>query len=246
MRVRAAAVLLVLCAPAASVDHAKFRTCDKTSFCRRHRKADATRPWLVAPGTAALDAAGKLSAQLHGGPFGVPLTLVLQGYASGSFRLRITETKPLHGPRWEPDDILMDPVAAPLVLLDAAGAAVPEPLRAALSAGDAVAYILKLPDGSAPSAILALHLHPFRAALHVAGEAVVELNPGGKFYFEHHRAKGGNVAALPAAAVGEDLHKGKTIVDYGEDGLAVYSDGTKQERTSSRRRSYYSSSSSSS
>ena len=27
-----------------------------------------------------------------------------------------------------------------------------------------------------------------------------------------------------------DVHGGKTVVDYGEDGLAVYSDGTKQQR----------------
>lgn len=30
------------------------------------------------------------------------------------------------------------------------------------------------------------------------------------------------------------MHAGKTIVDYGEDGLAVYSDGTKQAATSGR------------
>ena len=47
-----------------------------------------------------------MTGQLHGGPFGVPLTLRLLAYTCGVARLRITETNPLHGPRWEPTDIL--------------------------------------------------------------------------------------------------------------------------------------------
>lgn len=232
MRSLTTAALIALCFPAAAVDHAKFRTCDKTSFCRRHRGAEAARPWVVAPGSAVLDASGRVSAQLHGGPSGVPLTLELLGYQSGAFRLRVTETKPLHGARWEPDDILIDPEPAKMVALDASSPAVPDSLRAAVSSGSALVYGLELSEPSDAPAVLALHLHPFRAELHVAGERVVELNPSGKFYFEHHRAKGGAAEAPAEAAPAEDVHQGKTVVDYGEDGLAVYSDGTKQERAS--------------
>jgi alpha 1,3-glucosidase len=232
MRSHVAAALIALCVPAAAVDHAKFRTCDKTAFCRRHRGAEATRPWVVAPGSAVLDASGRVSAQLHGGPSGVPLTLELLGYQSGTFRLRITETKPLHGPRWEPNDILVDPAAAKMVALDASSPAVPDSLRQAVSSGNALAYGLELSDPLDAPAVLALHLHPFRAELHVAGERVLELNPSGKFYFEHHRAKGGAAEAPAAVAPAEDVHQGKTVVDYGEDGLAVYADGTKQVRAS--------------
>jgi alpha 1,3-glucosidase len=232
MRPLTAAALISLCFPAAAVDHAKFRTCDKTSFCRRHRGAQAARPWVVAPGSAVLDVSGRVTAQLHGGPGGVPLTLELLGYQSGVFRLRVTETKPLHGPRWEPDDILIDPEPAKMVVLDASSPAIPDSLREAVLSGSALAYGLELSEPLDAPAVLGLHLHPFQAELYVAGERVVELNPSGKFYFEHHRAKGGAAEAPAVAAPAEDVHQGKTVVDYGEDGLAVYSDGTKQERSS--------------
>ena len=49
-----------------------------------------------------------------------------------------------------------------------------------------------------------------------------------QFYFEHHRKRDDN--SKPLAGPGDDVHSGKTIVDYGEDGLAVYSDGSKQQR----------------
>jgi len=231
---RARAVVFVgLFAAASAVDHAKFRTCEKTSFCRRHRKAEAARQFLIPPGSASVDSSGRVSAQLHGGPHGVPLTLELAGFESGAFRLRLTETKPLHGPRWEPDDILMDPPSAQLVALEASAAAVPEALRPSVASGEASVYALRRSDGSDGPGVVSLQLHPFRAALHVAGEPVVELNPEGKFYFEHHRAKGEGAAAAAVAPPDEaDVHGGKTIVDYGEDGLAVYSDGTKQQRAS--------------
>ena len=102
-------IALLLAAPALGVDHAKFRTCEKTGFCRRHRTA-AAHPYVVAPGSLVLGERGAVSAQLHGGPFGVALTLDLLAFTCGVARMRITETKPLHGPRWEPDDILLDQV----------------------------------------------------------------------------------------------------------------------------------------
>ena len=98
--------VLSLLAAASAVDHAKFRTCQQTGFCRRHRASQVHRPYVVAPNSLQVDAAGTVEGQLHGGPFGVSLTLKLLGYADGLARLRVTETNPLHGPRWEPDDIL--------------------------------------------------------------------------------------------------------------------------------------------
>ena len=56
----------------------------------------------------------------------------------------------------------------------------------------------------------------------------MEFNSGAKLLFEHHRSKDAALEAPADEAEGGDVHQGKTVVDYGEDGLAVYSDGTKQ------------------
>ena len=106
---------------ASAVDHAKFRTCSQTGFCRRRRNAEIARGYVVAPSSVST-ASGAVNAQLHGGPFGVALSLSLQAYASGSVRVRVVETNPLHGARWEPSDILEKDIApAPLKAITAAG-----------------------------------------------------------------------------------------------------------------------------
>jgi len=216
--------VIVLLAPVTCVDHHKFRTCSQTSFCRRRRPATPAREYVISPSSFALDASGRLSAQLHGGPYGVPLSLSLETYASGAVRLRIVESSPLHGPRWEPNDILLPQAHAPLRLVGAGDAQLPAELRGAVETGDARVYAAT-DDG----VLVVLYLHPFRAALYQAGEKSLDLNGAGKFYFEHHRNRDDAATALPAAEE-TDVHGGKTIVEFGEDGLAVYSDGTKQEK----------------
>ena len=218
--------LLLIAQQATGVDHAKFRTCAKTGFCRRRRPADKHHPYVVAPKSLEVDAHGAVRGTLHGGEFGVSLTLTLQAYASGASRLRITETNPLHGPRWEPTDIL-EPELPPatLRLVGAAELGESHPLHAAAAASEVSVYAYGSAD---EGALIAIQLHPFKATLYRGSEAAVTLNPGGRFYFEHHRKR--DDAAMPIAAVDSDIHGGKTIVDYGEDGLAVYSDGTKQQR----------------
>tara|TARA_B110001452_G_scaffold197556_1_gene167493 strand:+ start:670 stop:3537 length:2868 start_codon:yes stop_codon:yes gene_type:complete len=201
------------------VDHSKFRTCKQTNFCVRKRTAERGRDYVVGPSSIQLSSTS-LTAQLHGGPWGVPLKLELLAYDTGVARMRITEVTPLHGPRWEPDDILLDQTAhlTPLTQLEAAAA--PAPIQAAVTSGDARAYSF------AAGQVVALQLHPFKLELYQEGQRVAVANGAGKFYFEHHRTRDDN--AVPAVAAAADVHGGKTVVDYGEDGLAVYSDGTKQ------------------
>ena len=104
---RSWALLLLWLPNALCVDHSKFRTCSQTNFCVRKRTAEPGRSYLVGPQSVSLSS-NALTAELHGGPWGVPLTLQLFAYDTGVARMRITESKPLHGPRWEPDDILLD------------------------------------------------------------------------------------------------------------------------------------------
>ena len=67
--------LLVLSAPGLfAVDHSKFRTCAQTNFCVRKRTAEPGRAYVVGPSSISLSS-NTLSAELHGGPWGVPLKL---------------------------------------------------------------------------------------------------------------------------------------------------------------------------
>jgi hypothetical protein len=170
-------LLVLLAEQSAGVDHAKFRTCAQTGFCRRRRTAP-THPYVVAPGSLSLDSAGSVRGELHGGEFGVSLTMQLLAYTSGVARLRITETTPLHGPRWEPSDILeADIRTAPLRPVGADQLGTAHPLHAALAASEAMAYAFGADNAHT---LVAIHLHPFRAHLYIGTEAVLSLNPGGK------------------------------------------------------------------
>ena len=157
--------LLALLSNVRSVDHAKFRTCQQTGFCRRHRGTEKPHAYVVAPGSLAVDStSGEVTGTLHGGPFGVWLALRLIAYDCGAARLRITEANPLHGPRWEPTDILeADLKPTPLKLVAAADLSASHPLQADVAAGKALAYKFD----AAPGAIVAISYHPFKAVLFV-------------------------------------------------------------------------------
>ncbi|CAI5736289.1 unnamed protein product [Hyaloperonospora brassicae] len=75
----------------------------------------------------------------------------------------------------------------------------------------------------------------FGVDLYLDGEKVVSTNDDGKFHYEIRQdqaaVKTGAGAAADQGAV--DAHEGKTIVDYGEDGLAIYEDGTVQKKEES-------------
>jgi len=64
----------------------------------------------------------------------------------------------------------------------------------------------------------------------VGGVAVIAANGRKLMHFEHHRTKSGAVGAAADGAAAGDEHGGKKIVDYGEDGLAIYENGSKQAK----------------
>ena len=215
---------------ALGVDHSKFRTCETTSFCKRNRTPQQqSRRYLVAPNSVNLDQNGQIHAQLHGGPYAKPLNLNIRAYASGVVRMRILEENPMRH-RWEPDDILLEQDPANLERLQADSEALPSLLKPQVQNGEVITF--KLAEAS-DNSVVALFINPFRVQLFVSGKVAVDLNPSGRLYFEHYRAKD---ASLSAAAQDDDSdeHQGKTVVDYGEDGLAIYSDGTKQAAKAGR------------
>ena len=105
-------------------------------------------------------------------------------------------------------------------------------------------------DAIEGSSILAVHTNPLKFELYHAGILLATANSRALMHFEPSKRSSSRrlaaveadgstsaAAALPpadsaSASVGEeeDRHGGKTVVDYGEDGLAMYDDGTREER----------------
>jgi alpha 1,3-glucosidase len=221
------AVVCLLVATEA-VDRSKFRTCQQTSFCRRWRNTnDRGRPYLVGSKTVQ-EGEGRVNAELHGGPSNVQLSLDIRFYTSGASRVRIEEKAPLNGKRWEPNDIVMEHNLQPAAFRSLAAG---DPaLPAALATANLDNYLVYAFAGetSKETSVLAVQKSPFNLELFVEGRSAVQANKRGLFHFEHHRKRGDQV--MIAHAESDDEHKGKTIVDYGEDGLAMYSDGTRQAK----------------
>jgi alpha 1,3-glucosidase len=182
-------------------------------------------------------------AELKGGPAGIQLVLDIRFYASGASRVRVTEKNPLNGPRWEVpmNDVLIERTMVPaghVRQLDSNDKLMPTALKQlAPEQIMAFAYSAEEQSEGNESTILVIHLSPFKVEFYtdtasgapgVDSPAVV-VGGDGLFHFEHHRRKGDQVVTMSAEAEA-DVHGGKTIADYGEDGLAIYADGTKQAK----------------
>ena len=59
----------------------------------------------------------------------------------------------------------------------------------------------------------------------------MHVNSRNLFHFEYHRSREGKPAmAKSSQGDNDDHHKGKKIVGYWEDGLAIYEDGSREEK----------------
>jgi len=161
------------------------------------------------------------------------MNLNLQFYASGSVRVRVTGADV--APRWQPTDILIDDgkQLKSFQSVDATAGSLPSALKS-IDASSFQAFQFNTEEEGGSSSVLALHWSPLKVDLYTDGILQLSLNERALLHYEDAEASGKVAAAAasaPATAEAEaDRHAGKTIVDYGEDGLALYSDGTKEER----------------
>ena len=97
-----ATVLLVCVLSSAivtAVDKSKFRTCDQTGFCRRHRKHQPKSHYRV-DASSIVKENGRVKATLVGGPAeAVPLPIEITFLTTGVARVRITDPSK---ERWQP------------------------------------------------------------------------------------------------------------------------------------------------
>jgi mannosyl-oligosaccharide alpha-1,3-glucosidase len=77
---------------------------------------------------------------------------------------------------------------------------------------------------------LVVYLSPFRVELYQDGTLTLSANTLNLMHFERKHERSQQNRILNEVKSEEDRHHGKEIVDYGEDGLAIYADGTREEK----------------
>ncbi len=204
------------------VDRAKFRKCSDTGFCKQFRDAaPATLPRLRVDAASLThdDKSGFLGGQLLSSEAGAqPLDFTVNFYQDGTSRLKVKESSPLRT-RWEPPDVVIE------ANLQATGIAVAKDKGTVR-----VAY--------AGDKTLVVQLEPFQVDLLVGGVPAVTVNKGGLLHFQPYREKKAATKkpelAADAAEEDDDVdrHGGKKVVGYWEDGLAIYEDGSREEKPS--------------
>ncbi|CAN0198104.1 unnamed protein product, partial [Scytosiphon promiscuus] len=230
---------------AAAVDKKKFRKCADTGFCRRNRDRSSPpkSPFRVDPESVESDVGGITATVLPGQEGGgtSPLSLRIRFYANGVCRLKVDERpSPGGARRWEPPDVFLEDQLEPAeyALLSPGHPFLPPALRGENLPADwrgiLAAYGGKgetaAGGGSGGRYVLSVQYDPFQADLYAGDELVVSANRRGLMHFEQTRTKDDAAAGGGASGGGKtvDLHGGKKVIDYGEDGLAIYEDGTRE------------------
>ncbi|KAG1705370.1 hypothetical protein DVH05_004301 [Phytophthora capsici] len=228
-----------------AVDRSKFRTCEKTQFCNKFRnvqRQELPSKFAISRDSIESDSDANLirflvedTAQRGGVPLAGSLAFVLNADKAQVPALRVRLQEKFQDPkdpktRWTSEDILV-PAAeetCPLRQLTAQEAG----LKTSVNEKETLLFAPE--EQTSPQVVAALKLGEgsFGVDLYLDGEKVVSTNDDGLFHYEIRQGRADAEAQAGAAAdqAAVDAHEGKTIVDYGEDGLAIYDDGTVQKK----------------
>ena len=230
----ARALLLALLLPLAwGVDRSKFRTCRDTGFCERHREPAAAPAAYSVVGAGAVSADGAAFELQQEGAQAPALLATLRLYADGVARVSVTELDPAAVPRWQPTDVLLEQRPAAVA-----------PVAVAAAAGASTTLGWPGARGALGLTVRVNHA-PFSVELLDGEDVAATVNGRGLFHFERQRQReagdggdgGGGGGEEPADA--HDCQEGhawggdacKEITGYWEDGLAIFADGTREEKT---------------
>jgi hypothetical protein len=86
-------------------------------------------------------------------------------------------------------------------------------------------------DKTTPDSVLVIYSSPLKFALYNDGVLQITINERELMHYEQQKISNSEVKA--AAAIGQsdaERHGGKEVVDYEEDGLATYADGSREEK----------------
>uniref|UniRef100_A0A7S2PTL2 Glucosidase II subunit alpha n=2 Tax=Leptocylindrus danicus TaxID=163516 RepID=A0A7S2PTL2_9STRA len=245
-----------------AVDRSKFRTCEQTSFCRRHRnkqpqisytlqnikfhnpnnQSTNTPPmdeYVRGPNAAVTaDVIPDNSATAHNLAFSLYL------FQNGMSRFRITDVTQTR-PTYDADVLNVEE----LMMVGASDYTVVESFdveewmfeqSGLRSAGNNHAKLItygssdnnkQQPFGVLIQSEPSIEIHLFNLQ---DRSLLASVNAEQLFHFEHHRVKGDVQAARVAVEDSndsdEDRHGGKKVVGFWEDGLAIYEDGSREEK----------------
>jgi len=130
----------------------------------------------------------------------------------------------------QPSDLLLDAGLAPgsLQVLPIDDARVPSAARVDKSA---IPVLVSTPQLSNEAAqVLVITPSPLRFDLYSEGTLLLTVNERSLMHFEQSRGPV-STQTEKKAEQSIDKHGGREIVSYGEDGLAVYADGSREEKT---------------
>lgn len=179
-----------------------------------------------------------LSAVIAGSNEDSRLNLKVYVTSTGVARVQISEDVE----RWQPADILQEEGLLPgkYTILDASDSAVPESVR---SSGQKFIALALHSVKDSEQRVLVIYTSSLKFELYHSGIQVVAVNERNLMHFEKTQSKamlninnddngadGGarNLQSESSESDQPDKHQGKEIVGYGEDGLALYADGTKE------------------
>eukprot|EP00934_Nitzschia_sp_Nitz4_P003551 Nitzschia sp. Nitz4//scaffold3_size479765//102873//106087//NITZ4_000042-RA/size479765-augustus-gene-0.27-mRNA-1//-1//CDS//3329550584//3541//frame0 len=281
----------------ASVDQSKFRTCDQTSFCRRHRAQHSSslysyrilpdsvqfhtpqeeqeeKPVVEEPKEAATGIWKSLQDRILGSATGSPdqekdpyvkgpppqltgtlvntatqtstgkketLEFSVHALADGVVRLRVTESYQQPGTPFEKARVTYDDLVltSETMLPANISAWVPpgDPYLSNLLDSEDPNNYMALKYADAPGAlgvVLLLRIDSFAAFLyreqHLDAGPIVTFGQHDQMHFEIRRTQGSETSDEVVSEEKEKEASDKKIVGYWEDGLAIYDDGTREER----------------
>jgi hypothetical protein len=140
----------------------------------------------------------------------------------------------------QPQDILLPEglTAAPFSILKHDNELVPPLVRTLVKENVVVVISFSSTVGSdsktVQDSVLVIYSAPLKFELYQEGVLQIAVNERALMHYEQLQSAEGRVKA--AASVGQtdaERHGGKEVVDYGEDGLAMYADGSKEEKRES-------------
>lgn len=216
-----------------SVDRSKFRTCSDTSFCRKFRQKDRLPlgdTYRLTPSSLQDLGDGRYIGKIVGPKKSPDLNLKLTASLNGIVRVKITEEIE----RWEPKDLLMESslISGEILKLNENDPRIPSSLSQLSKSSRTFMAISPTTNDGNKNLVLALQHDPFKVELYCDGVLQIVANNDEAMHFEWKQTRGGSVSSDSHTKNDDnhDRHGGKKIVGYWEDGLAIYEDGTREEK----------------
>jgi alpha 1,3-glucosidase len=232
-----------------AVDRGKFRTCDQTLFCEKHRLTKTNAFEIIESSIQTSSKNNELTFLLKDGLQAENQQIFLQATLhflldpivskNPVIRLRIVEKfDDPNDPRirWENPDVLMKDQIQSLRSFKEISIA-ESGLLGQLGEFQQPIKIYQPIQQEEDNIIIVLTLAPFVVDVYLNQQKTMSLNSNGQFYYETRQQQKvqtqEEIEKEKDTLKQEDIHQGKEIVDYGEDGLAIYADGTVQTKSSS-------------